>query len=303
VDSAGGDHAYFCHCNDCGVCQDYDNKWSRDDAIAAWNRRPTLPADTEVVQRAKAYLASQTIDKTLHPSHPDVIINDLVQAVEAGLEDAGEVVAWRVKDFADGWILRHTEAAAKIEAEGAGNLIQPLVTQASYLTLSAKVRALEEERDEARKHRDSALAGLDAEGKAHWAAHDRAEAAEQKVKALEARKPVYIAVDYTGVEHIREDRHDAVAIAKHNLASAIETATRDAEQANARLLRENAELEEERLGLISAVGDHITVRSEYLARAEAAEQYKARLVAALEFYADPESYADARRALAEAKKP
>ena len=155
---------------------------------------PTLPADTEVVHRAKAYLASQTRDKTLHPSHPDVIINDLVQAVEARPEGAGEVVAWRVRerpgfDWRLGSIDPDRDPALYLhEKEG-------LVTQASYLTLSAKVRA------------------------------------------LEARKPVYIAVDYTGVEHVREDRDDAVAIAKHNLASAIETATRDAEQANARLLR------------------------------------------------------------------
>ncbi|HEY3694107.1 hypothetical protein [Phenylobacterium sp.] len=35
-------------------------------------------------------------------------------------------VAWRVKDFADGWILCHSEAQARREAEGAGNLVQPL---------------------------------------------------------------------------------------------------------------------------------------------------------------------------------
>ena len=42
------------------------------------------------------------------------------------LEDGPKPVAWRVKDFADGWILCHSEAQAKREAEGAGNLIQPL---------------------------------------------------------------------------------------------------------------------------------------------------------------------------------
>ncbi len=35
-------------------------------------------------------------------------------------------VAWRVKDFADGWILCHTLKQAKREADGAGNLIEPL---------------------------------------------------------------------------------------------------------------------------------------------------------------------------------
>ncbi len=38
----------------------------------------------------------------------------------------GDAVAWRVKDFADGWILCHSEAEAKREAESAGNLIQAL---------------------------------------------------------------------------------------------------------------------------------------------------------------------------------
>jgi len=37
-----------------------------------------------------------------------------------------EPVAWRVKDFADGWILCHSEAQAKREAESGGNLVQPL---------------------------------------------------------------------------------------------------------------------------------------------------------------------------------
>ena len=35
-------------------------------------------------------------------------------------------VAWRVKDFADGWILCNTLKQAQKEAEGAGNLIEPL---------------------------------------------------------------------------------------------------------------------------------------------------------------------------------
>ena len=35
-------------------------------------------------------------------------------------------VAWRVKDFADGWVLCHTEAESRREAEGAGNLVEPL---------------------------------------------------------------------------------------------------------------------------------------------------------------------------------
>jgi len=37
-----------------------------------------------------------------------------------------EPVAWRVKDFADGWTLHYSRASAEREAAGAGNLIQPL---------------------------------------------------------------------------------------------------------------------------------------------------------------------------------
>jgi hypothetical protein len=39
----------------------------------------------------------------------------------------GEVVAWRVKDYADGWILFHHEAPARASGEARnGALVQPL---------------------------------------------------------------------------------------------------------------------------------------------------------------------------------
>jgi hypothetical protein len=44
----------------------------------------------------------------------------------ADLRGPAQPVAWRVKDFADGWILCHSLAEAQREADGAGNLIQPL---------------------------------------------------------------------------------------------------------------------------------------------------------------------------------
>lgn len=53
------------------------------------------------------------------------VIEDLLDAARTEGR-GGEPVAWRVKDFADGWILCHTEAEARREAEGAGNLTQPL---------------------------------------------------------------------------------------------------------------------------------------------------------------------------------
>ena len=56
-------------------------------------------------------------------------------AALAKLEEAREVddkpVAWRVKDFADDWILCHDEAQALAEAEGAGNLVEPLFRRAA----------------------------------------------------------------------------------------------------------------------------------------------------------------------------
>jgi hypothetical protein len=56
---------------------------------------------------------------------PDTVVeyvrSDLVPPTEA----RGGPVAWRVKDYADGWMLAHTLDQAKGQA-GNGNLIQPL---------------------------------------------------------------------------------------------------------------------------------------------------------------------------------
>ncbi len=62
-------------------------------------------------------------------------------------------VAWRVKDFADGWILCHSENQAKREAEGAGNLIEPLYSAAAIASRDAEIERL---RGELRyqEHRD-----------------------------------------------------------------------------------------------------------------------------------------------------
>lgn len=54
---------------------------------------------------------------------------DIFNLVRALTKPEGEPVAWRVKDFADGWILFHDELGARLEAEGAGNLVQPLYTR------------------------------------------------------------------------------------------------------------------------------------------------------------------------------
>lgn len=48
-----------------------------------------------------------------------------------------------VKDFADGWVLFHSEIDARREAEDAGNLVQPLY--ATPPAFQARVEALEAE--------------------------------------------------------------------------------------------------------------------------------------------------------------
>ena len=60
----------------------------------------------------------------------DLRLTDDAQApVKPGQGGEGaKAVAWRVKDFADGWILKHTALEAMAEADGADNLVQPLYT-------------------------------------------------------------------------------------------------------------------------------------------------------------------------------
>ena len=58
-----------------------------------------------------------------------------------------EPVAWRVKDYADGWMLAHTLAQAKGQA-GNGNLIQPLYTTPPAREISeAELERVKGERD------------------------------------------------------------------------------------------------------------------------------------------------------------
>jgi len=49
---------------------------------------------------------------------------------------ASQPVAWRVKDFANGWILRHSETEARLQAEGTGNRIEPLYARPQQPTPS-----------------------------------------------------------------------------------------------------------------------------------------------------------------------
>ena len=84
-------------------------------------------------QAARAEATDYLAEADLHlartgrlPSIP--LPADLLRAILAGPPEPSveEPVAWRVKDFADGWILCHTEAQARREAEGCGNLVQAL---------------------------------------------------------------------------------------------------------------------------------------------------------------------------------
>ncbi len=86
--------------------------------------------------------------------------------VLAGSPDphVGLAVAWRVKDFADGWILFHSKADADLEAEGAGNLVEPLFPLSERLALLARVGELEGERTVAATYqREETAARLSAE--------------------------------------------------------------------------------------------------------------------------------------------
>ena len=135
-------------------------------AIAAWNRRtpPAMNADhigdaspavTEVNKLIQSPLVEKlvgalkrlaTATERLMAAWPDTHVPGGKLCVEvsealndakalAHIPDAGnmiapvEAVAWRVKDYADGWILFHHEAPARKSGEARnGALVQPLYT-------------------------------------------------------------------------------------------------------------------------------------------------------------------------------
>jgi Lar family restriction alleviation protein len=74
VNSAGGENAAFCNCNDCGVCQDYDNKWTKAEAISAWNLRTSPPPSGdagEVTDEIAAERRRQIEVERWAPEHDD----------------------------------------------------------------------------------------------------------------------------------------------------------------------------------------------------------------------------------------
>lgn len=67
--------------------------------------------------------------------------NDLLSPAHGGTAMSDKPVAWRVKDFADGWIIYQSEEEAKRYAVSAGNLVEPLYTraQSDLIPLPAEV--------------------------------------------------------------------------------------------------------------------------------------------------------------------
>jgi hypothetical protein len=49
---------------------------------------------------------------------------------------AGEPVAWRVKDYADGWIVFASEVDARLEAKQTGALLEPLYSAPPMATMA-----------------------------------------------------------------------------------------------------------------------------------------------------------------------
>lgn len=98
-----------------------------DDASKAMGPDPT--DDHRYIELGKACeqhgLAHFDEDGTMRfQAPPEIIRADAIDKFLAGR--FGEPVAYRVKDFADDWILVHTEAEAYAEADGNGNIIEPL---------------------------------------------------------------------------------------------------------------------------------------------------------------------------------
>lgn len=77
----------------------------------------------EVVQKDKVWwLVINGVEIAFSKLQCDALL--IAKNLEATKKEA---VAWRVKDYADGWILYHDERMARHQAEETGALIQPLV--------------------------------------------------------------------------------------------------------------------------------------------------------------------------------
>lgn len=102
----------------------------------------TSPPDGAQIQRREALarlmsdeLRSENVPNTFydHRVEEESIVDAADAIIASGwrppilpAEPAGEPVAWRVKDYADGWIMFHDESAALREVAETGGLMQPL---------------------------------------------------------------------------------------------------------------------------------------------------------------------------------
>jgi hypothetical protein len=94
-------------------------------AIAAWNRRPHQGAGMR--ERVRRIVDFTIADARLHNNLDDLSDESVngIMSILSAIQGA-EPVAWRVKDYADGWFLA-TKAGADLFSER-GHLVEPLYT-------------------------------------------------------------------------------------------------------------------------------------------------------------------------------
>ena len=87
----------------------------------------------KALELVKSYIKDDLVwSAVIDPDKPATADNSLGALVDAALaaspaDVVGEIVAWRVKDSADGWILTHSKAEAEYQSrEMSGATIEPL---------------------------------------------------------------------------------------------------------------------------------------------------------------------------------
>ncbi|HET8635500.1 MAG TPA: DUF2730 family protein [Acidobacteriaceae bacterium] len=100
-----------------------------------------LVAELREAERGGQYVAPETVKAWIDP-HTAGRAADLIEALTHPAAPDMEPVAWRVKDYADGWILCHTRAQAEREAEN-GNLIERLYSASQLYALQERVERAE----------------------------------------------------------------------------------------------------------------------------------------------------------------
>ncbi|MDR7232775.1 hypothetical protein J2X45_003885 [Caulobacter sp. BE264] len=102
----------------CGCCAEGPSMGSREAAIAAWNTRAQGPGPTSPCYECGT-------DNLIGPICGGC--NPEIAAMVDGGPGPGEAVAWRVKDFADGWTLYANKDAADVASlASSGALVEAL---------------------------------------------------------------------------------------------------------------------------------------------------------------------------------